>query len=141
MTRWVVDGRATGRTTALLSWLLGGEPVRGYPGWSRMLVVLDASMARYTSGLDADAAERFYRAAGFNINNVIITPADLRRMHGIDRSVEVAVDDVEVLLREALGGWIVAVATLTGAAASVDEVYAEGRAAEARREQMRPRPW
>jgi hypothetical protein len=97
-----------GKTTLATTWLMNGRKIDTYPGWSRILVCAQReAVVPTTTGLPMGP----WKKCVFSVD-------DLRSAtRGAIQAgtVEVAVDDVEVLIYEALRANIVpALITLTG---------------------------
>jgi hypothetical protein len=45
----VIGPRRSGRTSVALEWLLQGKPMKGYPGWSRVIVCATNNMVVHTT--------------------------------------------------------------------------------------------
>ena len=114
------DGRQTGRTRTLAVWLIGGESVPGWPGWSRILVVHTEAEAQriLTDYPDVQAAlRRVFRPA---LGKLVITRGELAHVRRVmDPTVELAVDNADWIIRDALLGVHPAAITLQGIPASV----------------------
>lgn len=117
----IADGRTTGRTTRLAAWLIWGHEIDTWPGWSRVLVVLDAQRAQCLAhewstegtelhGLHRTLRERFEPSYG----KLVITLRELLGLHGIDWRIEVALDDADAVLAHALHGLLPAVVAIEG---------------------------
>jgi hypothetical protein len=117
----ITDRRQTGRTTRLAAWLIWGHEVEGWPGWSRVLVVLDEQRVQHLMhewctegtelhGLHQTMRERFQPSYG----KLIITLRELLGLRGADRAVEIALDDADAVLTHALHGLRPAVVAFEG---------------------------
>jgi hypothetical protein len=99
----VVGERQTGRTSALLRWLIGGHPVDGWPGWSRVLVVPAATripqMLIDYSELQHAMRRRFEPAFG----KLLISMHELSHVRRIaDPGVSFAIDDADQIIAYSL---------------------------------------
>jgi hypothetical protein len=89
----------------LVNWVLQGRSVRGWPGWSRVLVVHDHLAAKafyptHWSALDATLRNRFPPGLG----KLVLGWSELTRAkRSADPALEVAVDDADGLLCQILG--------------------------------------
>lgn len=117
----ITDGRQTGRTTALLRWLIGGHPVDGWPGWSRVLIVATARDAQRIivdyPELQHELRHRFTPALGKLVISVHELPHVL---HVADPAVAYAVDNADWIIEHALGVRP-AVLTIEGVATDPDD--------------------
>lgn len=123
----IADHRQTGRTTHLAAWLIWGHEIEGWPGWSRVLVVLDEQRVRSLMhewctegtelhGLHLALRDRFTPSYG----KLIITLSELRGLRGVDPRIEIALDDAEAVLAHALHGRLPAVLAITGTGTTVE---------------------
>jgi hypothetical protein len=106
----LATGRTAGKTTQAIAWLSNGERVRGYPGWSRVLVVQNQQMLQWTKshwwGDLEDFDHRVYDLQTW-LNARSVRP-----------ETEVCLDDLDALLRGRMLGWIpgqLVAATMTAA--------------------------
>jgi hypothetical protein len=109
----MVKERGEGKTTALIDWLLRGNPIEGKPGWSRLVIVLrgEREAVRLRQRVHKYATEQGYIRPGaadrHDIHNrlqqavvVLGRPGELR---GFDsRRYEIAIDDAQFLINETL---------------------------------------
>jgi hypothetical protein len=141
--RLIVKDRREGKTTELIKWLLGGKQQAGYPGWSRVIVCTNASsmmnchrMIRHYTQPDfkfacdrllphkpedcADVHQRMLndvRKAAWSLNDL------QHNMRGATkRNFEYVVDDVDELIRRALGNIHFAPVGLTMTGVVVDNL-------------------
>jgi hypothetical protein len=124
----IADHRQTGRTTQLAAWLIWGQEIEGWPGWSRVLVVLDEQRARhlmhewYTEGTELHGLhlalrERFQPGQR---RRLVITLRELLGLRGAaDPRIEWALDDADAVLAHALNGLRPTVVTITGTGTTV----------------------
>lgn len=102
--RVVLGARQEGKTTRLIEWLLGGEPIDKWPSWSRVLITHRDALAYLRSGRFR-AADNELRERGCpgGLGKVVLTVGDyaLTRLRLAD--VEVAVDNAEWLIEQQLG--------------------------------------
>jgi len=124
--RALVADRQEGKTTQLVEWLLGGEPIEAWPSWSRLLVV--TSEQRYSYILDRfHVASRELESKGCpgGLGKVVVSANFdkfvIQRMRLAD--VEVAVDDVEELIAQQLG-FLPDVVSMTAKPFGADVVHA-----------------
>lgn len=114
----LVLGHAEGKTTQLVQWLIGGEVVDGWPGWSRVLVVANGDRVRSIhNGVTFHQQNLELREAGCEggLGKVVITIAEWTRMIRQTRDVQWALDDAEELIRMQFGALPTAM-TMTGRA-------------------------
>lgn len=102
--RAVLAERQEGKTTQLVEWLIGGEPIDAWPSWSRVLIVpdprqMDDLVSRFKV---ADQTLRDKGCRG-GLPKVILTVGSyaLTRLRLAD--VEVAVDNADHLIEQAIG--------------------------------------
>lgn len=123
----ITDRRQTGRTTRLAAWLIWGHEIDNWPGWSRVLVVLDDQRARglmhewctegtELHGLHLALRERFQPSLG----KLVITLRELLGLRGADPRIEWAIDDADAVLAHALHGLFPAVITIEGTGTTVE---------------------
>lgn len=113
--QWVIADRQQGKSTALVTWLLGGHRVWGWPGWSRVLVVAHGQRAaEYIERMPQLQHELWGKRTG-GLGKLVITVEEMRGLRGLDPTVEFALDDVEALLARLLP-MPVAVLSATGTA-------------------------
>jgi hypothetical protein len=94
----LVGGRAAGRTTRLIEWVLDGEKAQGYPGWTRVMVVptmreLDAlrdivhkRVGEHVPWGEIDFSHRFYAWA------------EWRNVGMVNPQTQVGIDDLDRIL-------------------------------------------
>lgn len=102
--RALIAERQEGKTTQLIEWLLGGEPIDKWPAWSRVLIVPNPRQMEYI--VDRfKTADRELRDKGCpgGLQKVVLTAGGygLTRLRLAD--VEVAVDNAEELIEQQLG--------------------------------------
>jgi len=101
-------GRRRGKTTKTIKWLLEGEQTNIFPYWSRVMLV-------------ANGAERVQLIDKFNLNpRQVFVWDDWKHAAGIDRSVDVAIDNADLILKQMMRGHEIAIITMTKA--PTDEV-------------------
>jgi hypothetical protein len=96
MTQYLVAGRGAGKSTTLVKWVMRGHPIKGYPGWSRILIAAAMPPLHYITAFPAlqhEFRENFLPALG----KVVMTPNEAAGLRGLDKDVEFAVDDFHVL--------------------------------------------
>lgn len=114
----VVGDRNTGRTTTLVGWVLQGQPVRGYPFWSRVLLVADIRRA--------DQVRRAYPELDYR---QVFAFTEWATAHGTNPDVEVAIDDAEMALAALLHGHgRLAAVALAASPADVDLLQSDASA-------------
>lgn len=102
----LVRERQEGKTASLVNWLQQGERTDRYPGWSRVLVVIDERER-------ARLREEYWSSIE-DIDHRLWTYAEWTGLRpGHKRGVEVAVDNLDLLLAE-LGLPGVTVISMTG---------------------------
>jgi len=105
-TQVLVSARGGGKTYRSIEWLIEGEKIDGWPGWSRVLVVPTAQRCRSLTKEHADGelGRKFYEKAGVSLSKVVLNVDEYRTFRGIDkRQFEIAVDGTESLIEQALG--------------------------------------
>ena len=103
--RIMVGDRATGRTTALCEWVLGGESARNGFGWSRIIVTPEHCRAWTVECLRRHAELSRFEAPGravATLANSLVVSAGSMALLGLG-PVEYAVDNAEQVLTKALG--------------------------------------
>lgn len=102
--RALLAERQEGKTTRLIEWLLGGEPIDKWPAWSRVLIVPNPRQMKYVVDRFT-AADRELRDRGCpgGLQKIVLTAGGyaLTRLRLAD--VEVAVDNAEELIEQQLG--------------------------------------
>jgi hypothetical protein len=86
----LLRGRGGGKSTAAMRWVAEGKRVKGYPGWSRVLVVANRSMWEHLRG------EWWARLEDFD--HRVYTFESWRRSRGANGDTEVRLDNAEFLL-------------------------------------------
>lgn len=99
--KFMVTGRAHGKTSTLVEWVKQGEPTDSYPFWTRVILCPDFRQAQQLR-MDFDLE---YRQV-FGID-------EWKRARLGARPVELAIDNVDLFLEYELGGGIKLV-TATG---------------------------
>lgn len=101
--RVALAGRREGKTTRLIEWLLGGEPIDRWPSWSRVLIVHQDHLNYIRGEFRAADAELRERGCPGGLGKAVLTHGDyaLTRLRLAD--VEVAVDNAEDLIAQQLG--------------------------------------
>lgn len=104
--RVVLTERQQGKTTQLVEWLLGGEPIDAWPSWSRVLIVHDSRRLTYIlDHFRAEQQELFRKGCPGGLGKIVMGGGRdgfvVQRLRLAD--VEVAVDDAEELIRQQLG--------------------------------------
>lgn len=95
----VVGLRGSGRTHALIEWLCHGEPIDGWPRWSRLLVVADPQTVTRLPREFPDLQHRLHGLGTGGLGKLVVYAGEVERIRGVDtRLLEVAVDDAEYLL-------------------------------------------
>lgn len=86
----LVRGRGGGKSTVAMRWVADGKRVRGYPGWSRVLVVANRSMF--------DCLRRDWWSQLEDFDHRVYVFKEWRRAHGVNPDTEVRLDNAEWLL-------------------------------------------
>ena len=117
----IVGDRQTGRTTALLRWLIGGHPVDGWPGWSRVLIVSTAQDAQRILTDYPDLQSGLRAVFPPALGKVVISLHELAHVRRVvDPGVSFAVDNADQLIAYSLSVRP-AVITLCGVAVDPDD--------------------
>lgn len=121
--RVVLAGRREGKTTRLIEWLLGGEPIDKWPSWSRVLIAHKDHLRYLREEFRAADAELRDRGCPGGLGKVILTHGDyaLTRLRLSD--VEVAVDNADLLIAQQIG-LTPDVISMTAELFGADEVHA-----------------
>jgi hypothetical protein len=102
--RVVLGGKGEGKTTRLIEWLVGGEPLDKWPSWNRVLITRKEALSYILSGQfrAADAALREKGCIG-GLGKVVLTMGDyaITRLRLAD--VQVAVDNAEEMIAQQIG--------------------------------------
>lgn len=124
--RAIVSDHTTGKTTAAAAWLLGGHLVPGWPGWSRALVVSSSSLVPWTVR-HMPEVDRVLRERGYapGLGKLVLSLGEVRRLRGVDRALELAVDDIDALLVELLGGYVPALVTMSADPVTTRQIHDE----------------
>ena len=115
--------RQQGRTSTLITWLIGGHRVQGWPQWSRVLVVPTARDVARLIGDYPELQHELWTLGNGGLGKLAISFDELRRMalygHSrIDPDVTFALDDADVILRNACGGILPALISVEGVAST-----------------------
>ena len=94
--------RQAGKTHEMVQWVLEGEAVQGYPGWSRVLVCHTIQ--------EADRIRVLYPALGYR---QVFSWQEWRERHPGGYPTNIAVDNAELILAQVLGQWP-SVVSMTG---------------------------
>lgn len=109
---WEICGRGGGKTTHLVEWVRGGHELDVYPGWSRVIVTPTADIAKWTR-------------SHFNLaRRQVFSFDDWRGSYGIGRSVEVALDNLDMMLPDLPG--VIRRVTITGVVGNVSLEFESG---------------
>lgn len=104
MTKVLVLDRQQGKTTWAIRWLMGGHKVDGWPGWSRVLVVMTANEARRILIDYPDEQGKLHAMGNGGLGKLVITLDEARHALSVaDPQVEVAFDNADLLVERALG--------------------------------------
>jgi len=99
--RVMAQDRQQGKTSALVDWLLDGHVVDGWPGWSRVIVFVDAKRQ-----MDVTRTHN-HRVVGLvpgGLGKVGVTVSEWARFqHGLARGIEWALDDADAFIAERMG--------------------------------------
>jgi hypothetical protein len=120
----LLAGRREGKTTRLVEWLLQGEQIEPWPGWSRVLVVATADrIDPIRDNFRAADQELREKGCAGGLGKVVLSAGSyaLHRLRLSD--VEVAVDSAEDLITQQLG-FRPDVVSMTGAPFGADMTYA-----------------
>jgi hypothetical protein len=102
--RVVLAGRQEGKTTRLIEWLIGGEPLDKWPSWSRVLITHESALP-YLRSSQFHAADAELRKKGCigGLGKIVLTVGDyaITRLRLAD--VEVAVDNAEEMIAQQIG--------------------------------------
>jgi phage terminase large subunit-like protein len=100
--RLLVGDRQSGKTTALLDWVLDGEPCSGYPGWTRVLIVPTIADDRRLREMVGERAQREGKEwADYDFTHRIYAWPEWAKAHGVHPDTEVMVDGLDRLLSAA----------------------------------------
>ena len=101
----IVRPRQAGKTHAIVQWILAGEKTNSYPGWSRVLLCHDLASADYVR---KQFPELDYRQ--------VFSWREWRERRPGPKPVEVAVDNADLILAQAIGQYAV-LGTISGTVA------------------------
>lgn len=94
MTTIIQQGRRSGKTTAAVEWVKEGKKTKAYPGWTRILLTIDQSEAdRLRCGPDSV----------LDYHQVFTFDEWKGRGRGSGRNVEIAIDNLDIILAQVLG--------------------------------------
>lgn len=107
MIKLVAKPRRQGKTQAAIDWVLAGQRVDGYPGWSRVLLVHNVQEALRLRG-------------EYNLDpKQVYTLHEWQRAHNVNPETEVGIENLDLYLHNLIGHHGVATfATITGEAQS-----------------------
>lgn len=115
-----VTGRRMGKTSALVAWLLKGQPIPEYPGWSRAIVCANHATVVHTTRMVRDAMEAQNITGDerwiCDMRKAVWSVGDLStalRGAAVNK-VEFAFDNAELVLEYYLSGRKPAIITMTG---------------------------
>ena len=99
----VVGEQGTGKTDALIKWLLEGRAIPDYPGWSRAIVTNTSKDAALLINRVRTATCYWpdVRAA-YDVRKAVWTRRELRSMVGL-HGVEYALENLDLLITTILG--------------------------------------
>jgi len=117
-----LGNRQSGKTQALIDWIMEGEPTLQYPNWSRVIVcpnheqtvLVYKRLRKATEGVDSQEHPYVHdlRKAVWSINDL---RANLRGSLSSHRGeFEIALDNADLIIREALGWGSPSLITITG---------------------------
>lgn len=87
----IAAGRKTGKTQQVVDWVLEGERVHGYPGWSRVLLVHNLEeVVRLRDQYSIDSKQ-------------IFSLHEWQRAHNVHPDTEVAIDNLDMYLPNLIG--------------------------------------
>lgn len=99
--KFLLMGRHRGKTERIIKWLKAGEQSGNFPFWNRVMVVFGE-------------AERERLIAQYELNpRQVFTWDNWRNAAGIDRSVEVAIDNADLILSYIVRGHPIAFISMT----------------------------
>lgn len=111
---YIVGGRQSGKTSRLLEWVAEGEPREGYPFWSRVLVVHNRQeVLRLRSIIRADPERPLFEDDPHRVYDL----DDWRSAHIQQRDVEVALDNLDLMIAHLVGPGRLSRASMTGRSA------------------------
>lgn len=96
--------RQRGKTTRIVRWVQMGEQTQQFPFWSRVMLVQNAPRRRQLIEGEHQLHPR-----------QVFTLADWSKAAIADRSVEVAIDDVDLILRSIARGHTIGMISMTRA--------------------------
>lgn len=103
MTKMLVLDRQQGKTTWAIRWLMDGHKVEGWPGWSRILIVMTATEARRVLTDYPDEQAKLHAMGNGGLGKLVITLDEARHALSVaDPEVEVAFDNADLLVERAL---------------------------------------
>jgi hypothetical protein len=121
----IVGDRRSGKTTALVKWLVEGHEIPEYPGWSRVIVVatvnelklLDSEVKQFGRKPDEEWEPKPYMKCVLHMREFLDNRGAFRYVRGESR-VEAAFDNLDHAFEEVLG-FRPAVVTMTADEVSV----------------------
>lgn len=82
--------RQEGKTSAAMDWLCGGERAPGYPGWSRVLIVMNRG--------EVERLRRAHRVLLEDFDRRVYSWDEWSRAVGVSPETEVCIDNAELFL-------------------------------------------
>lgn len=118
--KFVIGERGYGKTAYCIRWVLQGEPIDGYPGWSRGIICPDMNQVIHTTKYLKDSLyallkkmreestnQELWTQYGFHFNVPDYTHNDMgkavwtfnegERMQGMNRQVKLCIDEYGML--------------------------------------------
>jgi len=96
--------RQRGKTTRIVKWVLKGEPTQQFPFWSRVMLVQNYAQRRML----IEGAHQLHPRQVFTLS-------DWSKAAIADKTVEVAIDDADNILRSMARGHHIAMISMTKA--------------------------
>ena len=87
--------RAAGKTWQAMAWVSHGERVRGYPGWSRVLVVPTIEQVQYLKDIG------YWRRLE-DFDHRVYSLREWAEARGVNSDTEVCIDNLDLLLPSGL---------------------------------------
>lgn len=129
-TEFLVRLRGGGKTYSAIEWLIMGHKIDAWPQWSRLLVVRDVRLAQWTLKAFPELQAKLHEQGNGGLGKLVITMEEAKRLRGLSREVEIAVDDAEGIIFDSLRIWP-SLVTISGtiydppSSAEVDEAWSQ----------------